>query len=94
MDDRKLLRRDEYIWRSIDDEVVILNEEGTQVCLLNKTAAQVWIWADGKTTLDEVVGKICERFEAEPEEVIVDVQEFADQLVTANLAQWHSEGVV
>jgi hypothetical protein len=86
MEARYLKRSEEYIWRDIGGEVVILNDEGTQVCLLNKTAAQIWTLLDGTKTLEEIAAQICERFEVSPDEAREDVQDFVQQLTQAHLA--------
>jgi len=84
--------RPEYVWRDIGSEVVILNEKGTQVCLLSKTAATVWTSSDGATTLSEIAAWICERYDAGSKEALADVAEFAGQLVGAELATWVAAG--
>jgi hypothetical protein len=91
MDTQHLKRRDEYIWRDLDGEVVILNDEGTQVCLLNKTAARIWTLADGTRTLEEIAAEVCEQFDVSAEEALSDVHEFAAQLLDAGLAEWSDE---
>jgi len=85
MEARYLKRSEEYIWRDIGGEVVILNDEGTQVCLLNKTAAHIWTLLDGTKTLEEIAVHICERFEVGPDEAREDVQDFVQQLTQAHL---------
>ena len=86
-----LKRRDDNVWRDLGDEVVILDEVGTQVCMLNKTAAMVWILADGTKTLDEIAESVCKRFDVGPEKALADVREFRDQLLGAGLAEMVSD---
>ncbi len=88
METRSLRRREALIWRKVGDEVVILNEEGTQLCHLNQTAAHIWTLADGTKTLQAVADGLCAQFEVDPVEALGDVQELAQQLVEAGLAEW------
>lgn len=81
-------RREDNIWRDIGGEVVILDEDDTQVCLLNKTAALIWTLADGTRTLAEIAESICQRFEVSPQEAVADVQEFSAQLLEADLVEF------
>jgi len=83
-----LRRCEDFVWRDIGGEVVILNEEGTQVCLLNKTASSIWTLCDGTKALDEIAAQLCDRFDVSSAEALADVQEFADELVGAGLVVW------
>jgi hypothetical protein len=83
-----LRRCDQFIWRDIGGEVVILNEAGTKVCLLNTTAAYIWTLADGTLDVTGVTAKLCERFEVALDQALADVQEMSGQLVAAGLAEW------
>ena len=87
MSEGRLKRRDDNVWRDLGDEVVILDEAGTQVCMLNKTAAMVWMLADGTRTLDEIAKSVCQRFDVGLEAALADVREFSDQLLGADLAE-------
>ncbi len=87
-------RREDNTWRDIGGEVVILNEDGTQVCLLNKTAALIWTLADGTRTMEEVAESICQRFEVSLQEAVADVQEFSAQLLEAGLIEVPRESIM
>lgn len=80
-------RRDDNIWRDIGGEVVILNEDGTQVCILNKTAALVWTLADGTRTVEEIAENIHQRFKVSLQEAVADVRELGAQLLEADLVE-------
>lgn len=80
-------RCEDGIWRDIGGEVVILDEEGTQACFLNETAALIWTLADGTRPVEEIAELLCDRFEVSFEEAVSDVQEFDDQLEKAGLVE-------
>ena len=80
-------RCEDGIWRDIGGEVVILDEEGTQACFLNETAALIWTLADGTRRVEEIAELLCERFEVSLKEAVSDVQEFDNQLERAGLVE-------
>ena len=87
-------RCEDNIWRDLGDEVVILDEDGTQVCLLNKTASLIWTLADGTRTMEEIAESIYQRFEVSLQEAMADVQEFGDQLLKAGLIELYDQSPV
>jgi len=91
MDNRCLRRNDEYVWRDIGGEVVILNAEGTQVCLLNETAATIWTLCDGRRDIHEIARAIAGEYEVSHDEAMTDVRAFAGQLVASGLAEWSAD---
>lgn len=92
MDNRCLRRNDDYVWRDIGGEVVILNAEGTQVCLLNETAATIWTLCDGERDLTAIAHAIQGQYEVSHDEAVADVEAFAQQLVASGLAGWAQVG--
>ncbi len=88
METRSLKRRETLIWRKVGKEIVILNEGGTQLCNLNQTGATIWTLADGTKTLQEIANELCAQFEVSPAEALGDVEDLAQQLVEAGLADW------
>jgi hypothetical protein len=87
-------RCEDNVWRDIGDEVVILDEGGTQVCLLNKTASLIWTLADGTRTMEEIAGGLYQRFEVSRQEALADVQEFGAQLLEAGLIEFCDQSPV
>lgn len=92
MDKRCLRRNEDYVWRDIGGEVVILNADGTQVCLLNETAATIWTLLDGARDVRAIAQAIEGQYEVPLEEAMADVEAFAGQLVAAGLAEWSDAG--
>ena len=71
---------DSVIWRRIDDEVVIITDDGISLHKLNKTAAHIWEMCNGDHQLDEIAASLCERFDVSLEEAAADVLETTRQL--------------
>ena len=86
-------RREDNTWRDIGGEVVIMDEDGIQVCLLNKTATMIWTLADGTRTVEEIAESICQRFEISIQEAVADIQEFSAQLLEARLVELRRQSI-
>jgi len=87
-------RREDNIWRDIGGEVVILDEDSTQVCLLNKTAALIWTLADGTRTVEEIAENIHQRFKVSLQEAVADVRELGAQLLEADLVEFRGQSMM
>ncbi len=63
----------DIVWRRIDDDVVVIKEDGRTLCTLNKTAAYVWEMCSGEYGPQDIVVAICKQFEANKENALKDV---------------------
>ncbi len=71
---------EDIIWRRIEDEVVVITEDGLSVHVLNKTAAHIWELCDGRHDLNDIADMVCERFEVSVDEAKADVKAMLAQL--------------
>jgi hypothetical protein len=55
---------------------------------LNPTARAVWELCDGTTTVEELVGAICQVFSVDRAVAVTDVTAVVDQLEAAGLVVW------
>jgi hypothetical protein len=78
-------RAEEVIWRRIGEEVVVIKDDGLSTHVLNKTAGFIWELADGKLSIDEIVVRLCERFEVSSEEARADVEQLVAKLAAIKL---------
>jgi hypothetical protein len=63
--------------RILGGEMVIMSAVDSTLFILNEVAAQIWLAADGQTSLSEIVkSKVCEEFEVNPEVAYSDAVEF------------------
>jgi hypothetical protein len=81
----RITRAADVIWRRVDDEIVVLNEDGTTLTTLNVTASIAWEAMDGARSIDEVAQRVSERFDVPHAEVLADVLELCDGLREAGL---------
>lgn len=67
--------------RRLGDDVVIMSIDNTAfIFSLNKVAGFIWEAADGITPLDEIVERICSRFEVARDQALSDAQDLIDRL--------------
>lgn len=78
-------RNPKLAWREIDSEAVIISPEDSHVHELNETASIIWTNADGKHSVDEIVGVIAARYEVELPEAKADVDELIEVLSAKGL---------
>jgi hypothetical protein len=79
--ENKFPRRDEHcIWRIVDNEAVILSEEGKWLHQLNDVGTEIWNMCDGTLCLTEIADKLCNMFYAEEGVIQNDVQSFFAEL--------------
>ena len=78
--EKLMVRTEDIIWRRIGDEIVVIQDDGMSVHVLNKTAAYIWELCDGTRGTGEITDSLCERFDVGIEEARVDVQEILERL--------------
>jgi hypothetical protein len=67
--------------RILGSETAIMSAVDSTLFILNEVATEIWLAADGKTTLSDIVKcRICEEFEVNPDVAYSDAEEFVDAL--------------
>jgi hypothetical protein len=67
-------------------EVIIMNPADSALFNLNETATAIWLAADGKTTLKQIVERdILPAFDVDPEEALRDAGEFVQSLAEQSI---------
>jgi hypothetical protein len=67
-------------WRVYDGEAVIVSPEDSMLHTLNPVGTLIWEAADGRTTLDVIVGRVCDAFEVDRVTATRDAARFVEQL--------------
>ena len=63
-------------------EAIVMNPADSTLFNLNETATAIWLAADGKSTLRDIVERdILPAFDVDPEDALRDAGEFARSLV-------------
>jgi len=87
----RITKAEDIISRRVGDDVVVIKDEGQALYILNKTAAFIWDLVDGKSGIDDIVGKLCERFEVTPEEAREDVKKIIKVLTKMGIITYNKE---
>ena len=76
----QVYRASDLIWRRIGDEVVIITPDGQTTHLLNRTAGFIWEIMDD-SSVNDMVGKTCERFNVSAEEAHQDIESIIEKML-------------
>lgn len=80
--------------RGLGDEMMVMSARDSTLFTLNQTAAILWLSADGKTPLEEIVQKrICSEFEVEPTDALKDAESLARGLAEHGILQISQEPI-
>ncbi len=66
--------------RVLDGEMIVMSTRDSTLFTLNETATEIWQAADGRTPLEEIAGKLSEKFEVEPDIALRDAEECCRKL--------------
>jgi hypothetical protein len=83
----KVKRNDYSISRVVDGEVVVLLPEGAMIHALMGCGSRIWELIDGGITVSEIVQRICDEYEVEPQRAREEITEFIHELVTIKLVE-------
>lgn len=71
--------------RMLGDEMMIMSAVDSSLFTLNDVASFIWEAADGKTSLDEIVARLCDEFEVAPEVARADAEKLVTDLAAAGI---------
>ena len=71
--------------RMLGDEMMIMSAVDSSLYTLNDVASFIWEAADGKTSLDQIVARICDEFEVAPEVARADAEKLVGELAAAGI---------
>jgi hypothetical protein len=80
MSEKYVARSSAIAARMLGGEMMIMSAVDSTFFTLNEVATAIWHAADGRTPLSEIVGRIVNDFEVEPEVAIRDAEQFVDEL--------------
>ena len=72
-------------WRVYEGEAVIVSPEDSTLHTLNPVGTLIWEAADGRTALDTIVGRVCDRFDVDRATAARDATSFVEQLCRRGL---------
>ncbi|MGQ9611166.1 MAG: PqqD family protein [bacterium] len=79
------LRNENYIWRIIDGETIIMSPYGDKLYALNDMGTFIWELLDGSKTIEDIVSNILKDYDIEKNIVYNDVIRFIEKLLENNI---------
>ena len=76
---------EDAVWREVDNEIVVINSDGRKVHVFNKTAAYIWKMCTGEYRSDEIVTRLCERYDVTMEKATADVNDMMIKMMEKGL---------
>lgn len=86
MSERYLTQDTRVAWRVYDGEAVIVSAQDSSFHTLNAVGTLIWQCADGQTSIDTIVARVCDEFAVEPETAARDAEVFIAELSRRGLA--------
>jgi hypothetical protein len=87
MSERVAARKADVEWRSVDDEIIVLDLRSQRYLSLNKSGAVLWpMLVDGAGT-DRLADELTRRYGVDPTVAARDVEELLTQLRAADLLE-------
>jgi hypothetical protein len=94
MTDKYIARSSAVAARQMGEEMIIMSAADSTLFSLNETATVIWLAADGKTPLSEIVRQhVCAEFDVEPERAYCDAAQLAEELARHGIVHLSDEPV-
>jgi hypothetical protein len=75
------VNKDNAVWRILDGEAVIINNQTSFYYALNKAGTYIWqLLLDNELTLEEIVKRVSAYYQKEEEEIIDDIKQVLSDL--------------
>ena len=78
---RILINRDKVVAKKIAKQVILLNKPERCLYELNNIASFIWLKANGKVKVKDIIKEICQRYEVKPDTAEKDTVEFVNDCV-------------
>lgn len=72
-------------WREFGSEAILLDPVTGQFAQVNNSGVAIWACIDGRRTVEEIARQIAADFEADPTDVVADIQAFIGDLIDKRL---------
>jgi len=80
-------KKDNIIWRNVDNETLFLDTSSGYYFSLNETGSQIWNWLSQGMSVEAVAGRLSKQYSVEPEIARTDVSELLTTLKQENIIQ-------
>lgn len=80
-------QRSDVFERSLEDEAVLYDPSDSVMHTLSPVALFIWKMCDGRHTSEDIARAVCEVYDADPDEVLKDVESTLKQFRAKKLLQ-------
>jgi hypothetical protein len=77
--------------RMLGGEMMIMSPTDTTLFNLNDVGSVIWNAADGRTSLDEIVARLCDEFDVTPDAARHDAEAFVEELAAHGILHLSDE---
>ncbi len=77
--------------RMLGGEMMIMSPTDTTLFNLNDVGSAIWNAADGRTSLDEIVARLCDEFDVTPDAARHDAETFVEELAAHGILHLSAE---
>ncbi len=81
------LKNQHVIARKIDNEILLLNEENSEIHQLNQTATLIWEFCNGENTIDDIIEALAGTYNVESTKLSDDVDSIINSLKDLGLLE-------
>lgn len=81
-------RLDNVVWKDISGKGILLDLRDGVYFEVGAVGLEIWKRCDGKSNVGQIAGVISRQFEADPEEVSRDVEQFVRRLERRRMVEW------
>ncbi len=74
-------------YRNLGGEGVVMNQEAGKILVLNEVATRLFELFDGRRSIEELVGRLEEEYEVEPQQLRRDVVRYLEELIEHDLVE-------
>jgi hypothetical protein len=83
---KPISRSENVLWRRVNDDIIVIAQNGQQIFVLNKTAAVIWEMLDGEHEITNISSHLSEHFDISYDEACADVTSVIESFILNNIA--------
>ncbi len=82
------IKRDSFSSRAIDDETIIVNDQGDRLHTLNRTGSFIWKQIDGEASLGKILENLCAEYDVPPRSAEDDLLKYIGELAEKGIVHF------
>lgn len=78
-------KRDNLLYRELDGEGIVYDQENGMVHTLNPTATLIWEYCDGRHVIKDIAEELLKKYDTSPDKVLKDTEKTIKDLKNLKL---------